>query len=75
MHDAWRDKAHRLIGDMCLAAYQKVNPQPRYGKRKAKPYQVPALAQELVECLNTNNEDKAKGIFLGYARIPAEYKE
>ena len=70
----WEDKAHRLISAMCLTAYQKANPKPLYGKKKAKPYQVPALAQTLVECLNTNNEEKAKAIFLTYNLIADEYK-
>jgi len=75
MEHTWHNKAHELIYAMCLAAYKRANPKPlRSSTKKAKPYCVPALAQELVACLNTNNEEKAKAIFLTYDLIADAYK-
>lgn len=63
--DAWRQKAHRVISDLCSAAYQEE--KRRYPKRKKVRYSVPYLAQELVECLHKNDEEKAKAIFIKLA--------
>ena len=67
----WQEKAHRLIAEMCEASYRQSNPP---GKRRHVPYSVPALAQELVACLNANDEERAKAVFPAYDVLPNEYK-
>lgn len=73
---SWRGKAQELIGHMCEASYRQSNTKKdgtRYKKHRA--YSVPALAQVLIECLNTDNEEGAKRIFLDYDLYGKEYKE
>jgi hypothetical protein len=62
---SWRDKAAEEIGKLCRAEYLRVN-TTKAGKRRKKhvSYSVPAIAEELVECLETDNEYRAKQIFL-----------
>ena len=62
---AWREKAQRLIGEACMAAYLKANTKPdgtRY--KKHRPYSVPEHAQALVDALGANDEHKAKSLML-----------
>jgi hypothetical protein len=56
----WQQKADRLIGEYCLAAWREANP---IGRKRHKPYSVPEVAQELAECLDTNDELRAKQLF------------
>lgn len=67
----WVKKAHRLISIMCEQSYRQANPKPKVPstRRKHRPYQVPQLADDLVRCLNTDNELEAKRIFLSYEGI------
>lgn len=67
--DAWRTKANRLIAQMCLQAYREANPKPKHARRIPKhiPYRVPQMAQDLVTCLQTNDERTAKAIFIRLA--------
>jgi hypothetical protein len=64
----WQDKAHQIIAQECSAAYRAAN-QKRDGtwRKKHVPYHVPPIAQALVECLNTDDEVRAKSIFIGLA--------
>lgn len=61
----WRKKAHREIGKLCLTSYKQSNQKKdgTYQKRHVS-YSVPQLAEELIQCLNTNNELRAKQIFV-----------
>lgn len=64
----WAEKANRIISKLCLQAYREANPIKR---KKHRPYVVPSLAQELVECLDTDDELRAKRLFLSYEGIKA----
>ena len=64
--NTWQDKANRIIGAQCANAWRQANA----GKRKHIPYSVPSVSQELVECLGTNDEHKAKALFIKLALIP-----
>lgn len=64
----WQDKAHRLIGNLCHESYKQTNPVPG---RKHKDYHVPELAKQLIECLNTDDEHRAKALFLSYDGLNA----
>jgi hypothetical protein len=55
----WQEKAHRLIGAMCAAENARVNK----GRKRHKPYAVPADAIRLLECLDAGDEERAKAIF------------
>lgn len=67
----WAKKAYRLISIMCEQSYRQANPEPKVPgtRRKHKPYAVPALAQDLIRCLNTDDEVEAKRIFMSYEGI------
>jgi len=67
----WAKKAHRLIGILSYHSYRQANPKPKIqGTRcKHRPYVVPQLAEDLIRCLNTENEVEAKRIFLSYDGI------
>lgn len=61
----WEQKAHRLIHDLCMESYKKENYAKNGMKKKRHhPYRVPELAQDLVDCVKTDNEEQAKYIFL-----------
>jgi hypothetical protein len=65
---AWRDKAERIIGTLSQQAYHDAN-APKHGRpwrKRHVPYSIPQLAKDLVECLNTNDEERAKALFLSY---------
>ena len=61
----WRTKAQDEILKLCRQSYVQANTRKdgkRYKKHQA--YAVPVLAEELVDCLNTEDEERAKAIFL-----------
>ena len=62
---AWRAKANEIIGTLCRESYLAAN-TTKSGKRRKRhvPYSVPVTAKALVECLNKNDEVRAKNIFL-----------
>jgi hypothetical protein len=61
----WRTKAERIIAGLSLAAYTEANTSPLGRKyKKHHPYTIPRIAEELVICLNKNNEVRAKQIFM-----------
>lgn len=61
---AWREKANRIIGELSLESWRQANVRKDGAvRRKHVPYSVPQLAQVLVECLNKNDEERAKAIF------------
>jgi hypothetical protein len=61
----WKDKAHKIIGGLCRESYLKANKLPNGQLRKKHvPYSVPQEAMELVDCLNKNDEERAKQLFM-----------
>jgi len=71
----WHAKAHRLIAEMCQASYAHANRKADGTLyRRHRPYSVPALAGELVDCLGANNEEGAKAVFLAYEGSAQENK-
>lgn len=67
----WRKKADRLIAVACRQAWLGAgNPSKRH-----KPYGVPGIAQDLIECLDSNDENRAKEIFLSYEGLSLLDKE
>lgn len=64
----WRDKANRVISADCMAEWREANTLPNGRRRKRHvPYSVPKTAQELVECLKSDDEERAKAIFIRLA--------
>jgi hypothetical protein len=63
----WEEKANRLIASACYQSYVKANTM-KNGERYKKhvPYIVPQIAENLIACLNKNDEETAKAIFLSY---------
>ena len=61
----WEVKAHALVAMLCRASFEAQNRLPN-GKlrKKHRPYSVPETAQRLIECLNRNDEETAKALFL-----------
>lgn len=73
MTDApWREKAHRIITTLAEREYRRTNFR-RDGKPYAKhrPYSLPDLARDLVACLDTDDEHRAKALFLSYDGLAA----
>jgi hypothetical protein len=61
----WRDKANRLIAAACRQSQLQANTKPdgtRY--KKHRPYSVPAVAKNLIDCLNADDEHRAKSLYL-----------
>jgi hypothetical protein len=62
---AWRNKAHRVIYALCQQSYLQANLLPNGTLRKRHvPYSVPDEAEQLVKCLQNNDEETAKSLFL-----------
>jgi hypothetical protein len=60
----WRTKCHEIIYKLSEASYRQANYLPNGRKRKRHvPYTVPALAEELVDCLYKDDEHRAKSLF------------
>ena len=59
----WRTKANRLIAILSLKAFRDANP---LDGKKHKPYEIPALASELVTCLEIDDELTAMALFMNY---------
>jgi hypothetical protein len=71
MTQTWHNKAQHLIGEMCLTSYRQENTKPDGTKyRRHRAYSVPVLAQDLIECLNTEDEHRAKSIFMALHFTP-----
>jgi hypothetical protein len=69
---AWRAKAETIIYKLCAESEKQANTR-KDGKRykKRRPYSVPSLAKDLVKCLGTDDEERAKAIFLSYDGMKA----
>jgi hypothetical protein len=63
LEHTWQDKANRLIADASFDAYTKANK----GRKRHVPYSIPQYAEDLVECLAFNDEERAKAIFIRHA--------
>ena len=65
---SWRDKAQRIIARLCERSYQQANTS-RAGRRYRShhAYTVPAEAVMLIDCLNTDDEERAKALFVQWA--------
>ena len=61
----WRNKAEKQIQSICRAEYLRVN-TTKSGKKRRRhvSYTIPQEALDLLECLNTNDEERAKAIFV-----------
>ncbi len=58
-------KAHRIIGVLCMASYVQANTRKDGGRyKKHRPYSVPEEAEELIDCLNRDDEHTLKSIFM-----------
>jgi len=65
MIKTWQDKAHSIIFAECQREYLRVNRLSNGTMRKKHvPYSSPELADTLRDCINNNNEEMAKSIFL-----------
>ena len=61
----WRDKVHKVINALCRQSYLKANMLPNGQLRKRHvPYTVPQEAQDLIKCLNSNDEVAAKSLIM-----------
>lgn len=70
----WRGKAHRIIRLECEREYRRANPHPSrnsYSGYKQQPYRPTQLANDLVKCLDTDDELWAKQLFLSYEGMKA----
>ena len=65
MSKAWEDKANKVIQRLCKESRDSTNTR-KDGKqyKQHKSYSIPEDAEELIECLATDNEEQAKYIFL-----------
>lgn len=61
----WKQKAHKVIKSLCQQSYLHKNTNSDGSiKRKHAQYSVPHEALQLIKCLNADDEEKAKAIFL-----------
>jgi hypothetical protein len=64
----WREKANRVIGQLCRESWRKANHDKNGNRYKRhRPYTVPEDAQTLVDCLNKDDEVTAKALFIRLA--------
>ena len=61
----WQTKANGIIAALCKQAYLRANTK-KDGTlyKRHRPYSVPLEAEELIKALDTNDEHKAKSLFL-----------
>ena len=61
----WRTKAHREIAKAATQAYNEANTK-KDGRpyKKRRPYTLPVWADDLVDCLGKDDEERAKAIFV-----------
>lgn len=63
--ESWQEKAHRIIAALSRESWAKVNILKNGRQRKKHvPYTIPEAAADLVECLKTNDEERAKAMFV-----------
>ena len=72
MEFAWEKKAHRIISIVCKQSYKQTNTRKNGKKyKKHRPYHVPQLAKDLIKCLEDQDEERAKALFLSYEGMKA----
>ncbi len=63
----WKDRANQFIHMACKQSYLKANTKKDGSLyKKHHPYAVPEIAEKLISCLNNEDEETAKAIFLSY---------
>ncbi len=67
----WKEKANRLISNLSHQAWKEANFRNGKQLKRYVPYTIPPLARELVECLDTDNEERAKALFMTYDGLAA----
>ena len=60
----WQKKVHKVISELCLESYRQANYKKGKKYKKHKQYSVPDEALDLIECLDTDDEERAKSIML-----------
>lgn len=62
---SWQNKVSRVIQALCQESYDSAQTS-KSGKRYKKhhPYTIPTEAEALVNCLDTNDEERAKAMML-----------
>ena len=62
---SWQDRVKQVVSSLCRESYLQSNTK-KDGKlyKKHRPYSVPDLAIELIDCLNRDDEKTAKSIML-----------
>lgn len=68
----WQNKASEIISELCMAEYRQSNIHNGDRQRKHRPYEVPNDAQFLIKCLNKNDEEGAKSLFMKMVMIDRE---
>lgn len=67
----WETRAHSLIAELARVSYLEANTDRRGNRyRRHRPYSLPTIARDLVECLGTRNEERAKAIFFLVSDVP-----
>jgi hypothetical protein len=62
---SWYTKAHRIIAELSQAAYRAAGNGSH--RKRHVPYSVPETAEMLIDCLNRDDEERAKVIFIRIA--------
>lgn len=67
----WKDRVNKLVSEMCFESWRKENTK-KDGSRyvKHRPYRVPQIACLLVDCLNKNDEARAKALMFELMDVP-----
>lgn len=62
----WRQKANRIIAELCSESYRQRNllSNGQRRRKRHRQYSVPPTVEWLVDCLNRDDEETAKAIFL-----------
>lgn len=61
----WQEKVHKVIARAATDAYNKANRNKNGSlKKKHVPYTLPVWVDDLVSCLNKDDEEEAKRIML-----------
>lgn len=62
---SWQQKAQTIIAKLSMDAYRQANTR-KNGKpyKRHRAYSLPQVAHDLVDCLNTNDEHRAKSIMM-----------
>jgi len=57
----WRDKAERIVENLCRESWKQANFKTNGQQyRRHRPYSVPKLAEDLVNCLGMHDQQAAE---------------